>query len=711
LTKYNNLDARKELEQGITQDLTNALQKRGFSVKHNGSKDAHAPAGKPDIEVWNDSVHINVEVTKCTKSSQDREWQSIKDHFEETKRLYSVKKCFLLFSSPETYYRTINSMKDWNFAHKDDVDQKFMPLSFSNLELLTKKLTESPKEQYNEPQIIGLFENFVQFIDDENVLRQLYERMFSADTTIKNDLERIEEERHQKVVEELISGFKQLAQKLRDERIALAGDAIKTVIYLVFVKLYEEKKEKEERQRNRFSSTSFQAYQENIRDSKTAVHKLFNAIKEDPEIKGCKLLTEEDNLSKRLKDDFVLEHFIRPFEQYAFYTTKVDGLGAAYEVLGQDSGKDVTVGQFFTPENVVTFMVKLAELHPSDNVFDPACGTARFLTHAMHYMMDKVKEERDVEEKIRHIQREQLYGTDDDPTVAKLAKMNMYINGDGKTNIKDEDGLTQYGKDGKIDVILTNPPLGDLDYWRSIYDDNFRIKRMEVIPKKNLTEIRLTKVKDQLAKTQEKLSSTNLSVKQVNRFSKRLAELQQEKVELEYVIRDGKSEYVCTGKLMKGGALFLNASTHYLKETRDSSVPIEWRGGKLLIILDEGILNTDDFIELRNFIKRNFFIKAVISLTQDTFIPVSRTMTKTSVLYAIRKSDINVIQREPIFFGYADKVGLNTRKKVCENHLFDSGKDILSKFMEFKKAIYSSYNGVTFNRAKFENSFHAGELE
>ena len=46
-------------------------------------------------------------------------------------------------------------------------------------------------------------------------------------------------------------------------------------------------------------------------------------------------------------------------------------------------------------------------------------------------------------QKITRIQQKQLLGVDDDPTVvAKLAKMDMYINGDGKTNIKAEDGST-----------------------------------------------------------------------------------------------------------------------------------------------------------------------------------------------------------------------------------------------------------------------------
>lgn len=85
MTKYDNLDARIQLEQEITKDLQRALEKRGFMVRHNGTPDSHTPAGRPDIEIWDDNTHINIEVTKSVKSSQDREWQSIKDHFENTK--------------------------------------------------------------------------------------------------------------------------------------------------------------------------------------------------------------------------------------------------------------------------------------------------------------------------------------------------------------------------------------------------------------------------------------------------------------------------------------------------------------------------------------------------------------------------------------------------------------------------------------------------
>ena len=709
MTKYDNLDASKEIEQVITQDLKRALEKRGFTIVHNSNTQSHSPAGKSDIELYNNGVHINVEITKSYKSSQDREWQSIKDHFEETIKNHSNKNCFLIFVSPETYYRTINSIKDWNFAHIKDKDKKIMPVCFSTFELLINKLIESTKEKYPLKELLNLFNNFVKFIDDESILREFYENLFSTDLQLKNEIEKREEERHQKVVEELISGFKQLEQKLRDEGIATGERAIRNVIYLVFIKLYEEKKEKEESQRNRFTISTFREYQVNMRDKKKSIHKLFNDIKNDAELKSCKLFSNEDVLATRLEDDFVIAQFIESFEPYAFYTTKVDGLGAAYEVLGQLSGKDTKLGQFFTPENVVKFMVKLAELDTEDIVFDPACGTARFLTHSMEDMVNKTMGMRDQKNKIENFKKKQLLGTDFDPTVAKLAKMNMYIHGDGKTNILDEDGLTQIDKDKKIDVILTNPPLGDLDYYSSRYDDDFRKKRMEVIPKKNLTKEKLEKAIENIKINTEKLTK-QINVNKIKKIKERLNELKKTQSELEYKINHNESDYIVSSKLMKGGGLFLNACKHYLKDCRNNSEKIEWQGGKVLIVLDEGILNTDNYKEVREFIKKNFYIKAIISLTKDAFVPVSKTMTKTSILYAIKKADLDSLQVEPIFFAHVDKVGLNTKKKVCENHLFDSGKDILSKFFEFKKAIVTSYEGLNFNRKKFESYFKAGEI-
>ena len=70
MTKYDNLDAHTQLEQSIAKELLTAFGKRGFTVKHNGTPETPAKSGMPDIEMWTTGLHVNVEVTKTTKSSR-----------------------------------------------------------------------------------------------------------------------------------------------------------------------------------------------------------------------------------------------------------------------------------------------------------------------------------------------------------------------------------------------------------------------------------------------------------------------------------------------------------------------------------------------------------------------------------------------------------------------------------------------------------------
>lgn len=710
MSKYDTLNPRTELEQLVTKDLKAALEKRGFNVKHNGNSTQNAGAGVPDIEIWDENSQINVEVTKTTKSRSDREYPSIKDHLENAKKDHPDKNCFTWYVSPETHYRMINSIRENNISHKNEVDLKIMPISFTNFQLLIDKLIQTTRDEYKKNQIMELFSEYVQFVDDERVLKVLYDKLFPTDTQLKREIEVKEENKHQKTVEELIAGLTKLEQDLRDYRIALSGDAIRNVIFLVFIKLYEEKRE-HAGESNRFTKSGFLDFQRlnGQKKKKKAIHLLFGQIKDDPELKEANLFSDSDNLKERMKDDFVIKYFIEPFSRYHFYTTKIDGLGAAYEVLGKLSGKDVKVGQFFTPENVVKFMIKLAELEPSDRILDPACGTARFLTYSMEDMTDKVTGSNTVDQKKR-IRSTQLLGTDDDPNVAKLAKMNMYIHGDGKTNIQDKDGLLLSEFDDTIDVILTNPPLGELTYMKDTYDEDFRIKRMVVIPHKNVTQEKLSEYEKRLSVFQTKLDEVKSLGKSTKLYERKVRENQDKIAECRVLISRGESKLETTGNQMKGGALFVNAAKYYLKSLRNPDDKPEWRGGKLLIILDEGILNTDDYKDTRLFIKKYFYIKAIISLTRDTFVPVSNTTTKTSILYAIKKEDPDALQVEPVFFAHVEKVGLNTKKKVCPNHLFNNGNDILSKYRLFKSKVLAAYEENHFNPSKFDMKGLEGDI-
>ncbi|MCJ7633623.1 N-6 DNA methylase [Candidatus Bathyarchaeota archaeon] len=726
MTKYDNLDSRTQLEQTITEDLQRALGKRGFIVKHQGTAVMNAAGDRPDIIVDSDTARINVEVTQTTKASSGREFLPIKDHLEKAKKDKdnAIKKCFVIYVSPETHYRMINAIRDYNILNKDSPDMKMLPLCFSTFELFVNKLITSTAELYTIKDIISLFDDYKLFVDDERILEVLHDRLFSSDDVLRKQVELEEENRHQRTVEELIQNLLQLEDKLREEKGITHIDAIRDIIFLVFIKLYEEKREFEDKE-NRFKVDTFKKYQATIDQEKEkhAIRSLFDLIEKDPTLVAASVFTETDNLSEKLDDDFVLKFFVEPFEKYHFYTTRIDGIGAAYEVLGMRAGKDVKAGQFFTPENVVKFMMKLAELDVDDVVLDPACGTSRFLVYAMEDMLKKAEKTRNSEEKKEKIRKEQLFGTDYDLRVAKLAKMNMYIHGDGKANIFSQDGLLLYDEknraiptnmDDRIDVILTNPPLGGQSYQRSEYNEKFKTERMEVIPKRNLTKEELEAKEKRLQELQPALTSaqTSQDLSKAKKLTKSLKQCSSKIASLRADLDAGRIKWSATGNQMKGGALFVGAAKHYLKAIRNKNELVEWRGGKLLIILDEGILNTKDYQSVRDIIRKYFFVKAIISLSRDTFVPVSSTATKTSILYAIKKDDPDITQKEPIFFAHAEKVGIDTKKRVCPNHLFDSGNDILSKYFEFKQKVLKSYAGLEFKKERFEQlGFKMGTIE
>jgi len=684
MSKYDLLDARSELEQVITKDLKRALEKRGCEVQHNGTESSCSGPNIPDIEVYSGNYIFCIEVTKRKKSQQDNEYQSIKDHLIEIKKANNSKKCFCIFISPETYHRTFSSIRDSNVINSNKPDLKIIPINFNNFELFITKLITNHKEKYTIKEIIQLFDKTEEYINDESILKLLFTILFYNDNSLSESIKLKEDNNHQATIQSLISDLKKLEDDLRKQGMAIHTEAIRNVIYLVFIKLYEEKREYE-KNLNRFSRIGFLKFQENIGNNKTATHKLFEIIKQDNDLQSAKMFSEHDLLAEKLNDEFVTKYFIEPFEKYFFYTTKIDGLGAAYEVLGQLSGKDTKAGQFFTPENIVRFMVQVAGLRERDVVLDPACGTGRFLIYAMHDMFGKINSTSSKEDE-RRIKKEQLWGTDYDNYVSKLCKMNMYIHKDGKSNISNIDGHLLPGKDNTIDVILTNPPLGEMSYNLPSYSMDFKLNRMEVIPKRNVTQEKINNLKEIIN------DETNLT--KIRNITNKIIELES-KLTLNPEIKIRGSE-------IKGGALFINSAWHYLKNISRSDRPHEWRGGTLIIIVDEGLLNTDDYFDFRKFLKKHFYIKAIFSLTRDTFIPVSKTQTKTSILYLVKKDDVDVIQQEPVFFAYIDKVGLNTKKKICENHMFNNGhENVLKAFIDFRHNILSSYIQDNFNISRF----------
>lgn len=119
---------------------------------------------------------------------------------------------------------------------------------------------------------------------------------------------------------------------------------------------------------------------------------------------------------------------------------KEDVLGRFYgEFIRYSGGDGQTLGVVLTPSHITELFCELAEVKPTDLVFDPCCGTGGFLISAMHHMLHGItdKTERD------NIKRNSLHGIEIRENMFSIATTNMILRGDGKSNLENKDFLKQ----------------------------------------------------------------------------------------------------------------------------------------------------------------------------------------------------------------------------------------------------------------------------
>lgn len=135
-----------------------------------------------------------------------------------------------------------------------------------------------------------------------------------------------------------------------------------------------------------------------------------------------------------------------------------DYLGRFYsEFMSYSGGDGQSLGIVLTPKHITKLFCDLAELKPTDTVFDPCCGTAGFLIAAMHDMLQKT----DKPNQQQDIRKNQLHGFEMQPYMFTIATTNMILRGDGKSNLEQEDFLKQNPAQLQLKsctVGMMNPP-------------------------------------------------------------------------------------------------------------------------------------------------------------------------------------------------------------------------------------------------------------
>jgi len=729
-SKYDGLDASRELEQAVYADLRLAFEPRGCKVTHYGSDTGHAPGGKPDLEVVDKKNKrlLLVEVTKRKGSAADGEFISVTDHLEKAVAAGGYDDYCCLFVSPATSARMSANIR--NLYNRDRARARkhgrVVAMDFAGLEMLLKRLAEANAKLYPAARLGDIFSQWdiakVMFAEDERLTAELSTEMRRQDAD--------REQRLKKAIEKM-------ENSLRDLGIT-GSDANQTLIYLTFVRLYEEKQETEGKgkgRENRFTATGFKKWCESMPVQLRTAHRehmiepLITEIAEDPDLQVAGLLQitngQKNRLHNGVTDERLYSLVLPLFDEYEFYGSAVDVLGVVFESLAGRAEKDTRVGQFFTPQEVVNFCAEVADLGPRDIVLDPAVGTARFLIAAMDRMLKRADEVPGVAraKTEKSIRMKQLIGVDLDRWVSTIAKMNMYIHGDGKSNIVNVNGLIlgdrkifqpfSSGLADSVDVVLTNPPLGYTSFmvaaqhWADCESPPPPPeKRIEFLKSLGTVPLRapatkesrrLSALVDSLKKKNEEIELLQAAAKPDPKKiakAKKLRDKTIEEMKGVQPLAKTSSSLVPEGEKLKGGALFLGAIATYLKKVRRPDATVEDQGGTAVLVIDEAILNTSDYADTRAFIRRNFFVKAVISLGRDAFKYLAHTSAKTSILYLVRKPNEHVVQNEPILYAHAEKVGYNATGRWVGSDL----PGVLTDLLAARRIIMASYTGASFRK-------------
>ena len=320
-------------------------------------------------------------------------------------------------------------------------------------------------------------------------------------------------------------------------------------------------------------------------------------------------LIENDNLYKRVmalyeegrkKDKEVFRDNIRLtpekirtvvgyLESVNLGETDLDSKGRAFETF-MGSFFRGNFGQYFTPREIVKFIVDALPIEHDSKVLDTSCGSGGFLLYALNKVRNKATDLypnylKDVKQHERWFKywhdfaEKNLYGIEISEQISRAAKMNMIIHDDGHTNVITSDGLVsdetiiaktsnQGFKYGTFDFIITNPPFGST------------IRQSEQAYLKTY----------QLGKKEEDWLAIKTTAEKA---------------------RDGQSTEV----------LFIEQDYKFLRE-----------GGYLAIVLPDGILTNSSLQYVRTQIEDWFRIVAVVSMPQTAFM-ANGAGVKSSVLF------------------------------------------------------------------------------
>jgi len=163
------------------------------------------------------------------------------------------------------------------------------------------------------------------------------------------------------------------------------------------------------------------------------------------------------NATVPYRDAEVLTLFLNEINAFSYDDSET--LGDAYEYLLSILGSQGELGQFRTPRHIIDFIVDIVHPTKTEKILDPACGTAGFLISAYKHIISSPENSTlNFDDKKAILGN--ICGYDIEPSMIRIAEMNMYLHGCPEPDITEYDTLTSDDRwDSKFDVILANPPF------------------------------------------------------------------------------------------------------------------------------------------------------------------------------------------------------------------------------------------------------------
>jgi type I restriction enzyme M protein len=419
--------------------------------------------------------------------------------------------------------------------------------------------------------------------------------------------------------------LKQIIEEFEDEVLANAGvDVFEEAFKLIFAKLYDEFLSGNDKDFIANFDSLDEVPQKNIkkfrnlefrnkgveRETQEHIEALFDKAK----AKWTGIFSDSDRI--KLSPSH-LQTCVSYLENVKLFNSNLEVVDEAFEYLVNKDSKGEK-GQYFTPRYVIDMCVKMLNPSPDETMIDTAAGSCGFPVHTIFHVWQRLNPdannlfttEKRTPEQTEYVQNK-VFAIDFDEKTVRVGRTLNLIAGDGETN-----------------VLLLN----SLDYerweadsyerkeWRAVYGKGFEnLEKMKANKKNGWKDMKFDvlmanppfagDIKDRRVITKYELGK---------------------KMQTRVVEQGGVGK-----KLTKDKGWHEKLSRHilFIERNLDMLRP----GGRMAIVLPQGVFNNSSDYFIRNFIAERCRILAVVGLHGNTFKP--HTGTKTSVLLVQKWTD------------------------------------------------------------------------